>query len=423
MGIPVADAANAAATIGLTAATIAVGQATTGQEIAVQTTIAATEQAQEGKNFAQKLAEYGKDQASFLQIMAFKASELLKRISHFMAKMAQKRAAFMIKMSAWTARFAKMMAMIAKFMPIIKVMLIIIMVFTNFLQYVIMLIAALFISLLLVIYKILSIPGIIYIPTAIYWFLFDFVPFVIYFILYMGILLFITLLCAIISFINVVIPGSMNSLLFCENGPNSWYQTVNWHFENKYDRGLFCSKPCKSGYRPDATGSFCERNDKKAADFCPQAQVMRIWSGYNRSDKKYAYVDFDDQANMKYRMSMPKEREEMIKAYFVKRKKFFEACEDKMNPYNNITLDICSNLDAIEKRGLYDLKKADINKLKKVCNQAFCTPGNSYPFCAALANTSKSDDDILLKLLVKFGIGLIVFLVIFITLVQIVQEF
>jgi hypothetical protein len=392
-------------------------------EISTQQAIAASEKVESGMQWAKKIAEWGETKGKWVADSTKWIQKKAETMAHRMKDFAIRRAEFMTKMAAWTIRFKKFMAMVAKFMPIIKVMLIIIMIFTNFLQYVIMLIAALFIGLLLVIFKILSVPGIIYIPAALYWFIADFIPFLVYFIVYMVILVFITVICALLAAGNKLFGGIFENLIHCENGPASWYQTVNWHFNNKFNRGLFCSKPCRPGYRPDITESFCEKNDKKAADFCPQAQVMRIWSGYNRSDSKFAYRDFDDNSNMKYRMKMPEDRERMIKDFFLKRKKFFEACEDKMTQYDHVTLGICSNLDVIEKNGLYGLKKPEIAKLQKVCNQAFCTPGKSYPFCSALANTSKVDDDILLKLLVKFGIGLVVFVVVFVTLVRIIKEF
>lgn len=407
----------------LTAAVIATNTASTAAEVATETSIATAEALEGAAQWAVKLAEWGMTKGKWIRDASFWVASVTYRTAHHLKEFAVKRAEFMATMASHAIKFKKFMAIIAKFMPIIKVMLIIIMVFTNLLQYVIMFMAGIFIAILLVIFKILSIPGIIYIPTALYWFVADFIPFLIFFIIYMVILIFITAICALIAALNKMFGGVFENLIHCENGPASWYQRLNWHFGNRYNRGLFCSQPCRKGYRPDVTGSFCEKNDKLAADFCPQAQVMRIWSGHNRTDKKYSYRDFDDQSNVKYRMKMPEERERMIKDYFLKRKRFFEACDDSMKKYDHVTLGICSNLDVIERSGLYGLNKNDIDKLKKVCNQAFCTPDNTYPFCAALANTSKADDEILLKLLVKFGIGIIVFLVVFVSLVKIVKEF
>lgn len=404
-------------------ATASAIQAASGAEVSAEATIATQETAQEEKSFIQRLLEYAWTGNTWLHRVAYWTAMQMARARYEIQKFATRRAQFMLKLSVWTARFAKLMAMIAKFMPIIKVMLIIIMVFTKFLQYVTMLIAALVVSVLLVIHKILSIPGISYIPAAIYWFIFDFVGFLVYFIVYMVILLFITLICAIIAFLNVIIPHSMEKLILCENSPSAWFRTVNWHLGNKWNRGLFCAKPCRKGYAPDFTGGWCMRTDKMSSDFCPQATVMRIYSGFNRSDRKFAYKDFKDGQNMKYRMNMPQERERMIKDYFLKRKKFFEACEDKMGQYNDIALGICSNLDIIEKQGLNGLKKKEVDKLKKVCSQAYCDPNSSYPFCSSFGGAGSTDDDILIVLLAKFGIAMIVFIIVFVIMTQIIKEY
>ena len=414
---PVLEAATAAQTVAIQA-----GQAaSTGTQVAAEEQIAAVDATQKQLEYAGHLSEWLKGQSQWVQKFAFKNREWIMKVQQFAAKMAVRKSQFMQKMAIAAIRFQKFMAMIARFMPIIKVMMIIIIIFTKFLQYVIMLIAALFISLLLVVHKILSVPGIIYIPTAIYWFIIDFIPFLLYFILYMVILLFITVICAILSALSFL--PFVKKMIHCENSPMSWYKTVNWHMGNKFKRGgIFCSRPCRKGYAPDVQGSFCVKNDKLASDHCPHAQVMRIYSGTDRSSKKYAYVDFNDKTNIKYRTKMPNDREGMIKDYFLKRKKFSEKCDDSMNGYNDVTMNICSNLDVIEKYGLYGLKADGIKKLQKVCSNAFCTPRNSYPFCTALANTSKADDEILIKLLAKLGIGIIVFLVVFISLIRIIKE-
>lgn len=407
----------------VSAAVTAATAAATAAQVANETVISVSQKMEGAMEWAVKLAQWGSTKGKWVADASLWIAQHGYNMAHHIKEFTVKRAEFIASMASMAIKFKKFMAIIARFMPIIKVMLIIIMIFTNALKYVIMFIAGICIAILLVIAKILSIPGISYIPAAIYWWFVDFVPFLLFFIIYMTLLLFITVFCALIALLNKICGGALDNLIHCENGPASWYQMVNYHFGNRYDRGLFCSKPCRKGYRPDVTGSFCERSDRLAADYCPQAQVMRIWSGYNRSDKKYAYRDFNDQSNVKYRMKMPEERERMIKDYFLKRKRFFEACDDTMNKYNHVTLGICSNLDLIERKGLYGLDKANIDKLKKVCNQSFCTPDTSYPFCAALANTSKADDDILLKMLVKFGLGIITFIIVFVTLVKITREF
>lgn len=405
----------------VTATLSAMLPATTAQQIATDQSIAAGETAQETAAQAKQQAQWIKEIQQWVERKQKWISDKTARIQEQIKKFADRKARFMVRMSKFIAMFNKTMMMIAKFMPVIKVMLIIIMIFTNFLQYVMMFLAAIAISLLYVLAKILSTPGIAYIPAAIYWFIVDFLPFCVFCVVNIAIIAFVAVVIAILTAINAITNGLIQDMIFCENTPASWYKRENWHYDNKYKRGVFCSKPCKKGYRPDVDDAYCMKNDVEAPDFCPQAQVMRIWTG-TKNDKKVSYVDFNDKSGMKYRMKMPEERERMIKDYFLKRKKFFETCDDKMRPYNRITMSICSNLDMIEKNGMNGLKKEDVARLRKVCNQAFCTPGKSFPFCTALNNNTSTDEDNLLQLIVKFALALLVFLIVFVTFMRIMQK-
>lgn len=419
-GFPVGDAGQVAAQSADTATQAAVETAATQAQIATDTTIAATEAAEQKLTWAEKLAQWLETKMKWSKDSTQWLRDYAQREKKFVANFGQKKAQFMVHMAKITVQFNKFIAMVARFFPLIKVMLIIIMIFTNALQYAIMFMAAGFISILIVIHKILSSPGLVLIPHGLFWLVVEFVPFVVYFVVFMALLLLITVICLILTIMNVLLGGALNNIMRCENGPMAWYQIVSNQLGNMYKRGLMCSKPCKSGYYPDFTGGYCVKTPKNQPDFCPQAEIMRIFSGYSRKDSKFAYVDFNINNNTKYRLNMPNVREGILKDYYMERKKYLDKCSDNMRKYDNTTLAICSQLDAIEKHNLYGMKPEEVQKLKIVCNQAFCMNNQAYPFCSALANTSKDDGEPLIKMLVRYAISLIVFLIIFIIIMKVI---
>ena len=197
--------------------------------------------------------------------------------------------------------------------------------------------------------------------------------------------------------------------------PSSWYTVPNFHYDNKCDRGLFCSKPCYSRYKPDFTGSSCIKIDKCYPSYCPQAEVMRVYTGL-RKDKPYKFLDFDIKKKLKYFSNIPSEREDMLKDYYLKKTDFMNLCDDKMGTYKTMALSICSAAEMLENDQTNPLtkgiKKSDINKLASACKQAFCNSKTNYPFCSRLKTGDDGDDSMIVRKIIKLIIYIIIFLII-----------
>lgn len=412
MGIPVADALVAAAMMGGSTAQSLATNLTSIAQITAKTGLAAAATSQKSMSYGQKIIDFlvkkgwmAKKTGQFLSEMATKRAQ-------FAATMATKRAQFALKMAKTVSMFTKFMVTMAKFMPIIQLALILIMIFTNALKYIMMLIAGIIVGFVYVLHYIFGLPGLIYVPIFIYWWISVFIPFVIYCIVYTVILVFVLLFYCIISLVNLAGAGWLQHFLFCENSPSNWHTQPNFHRDNKFKRGFFCSKPCAKGYAPDVTGSYCYKIPKNVPDYCPQAQVMSIYSGKNRTEKRYTYPDYKVNGNIQYLSKPPNERERILFDHFMKGQEFFTICDDKMQPYKNVTLNICSNLDSIERTNLNNMSKADIERLKRVCKQSFCNGKASYPFCSNITATNEEDEGTLVHFIVKFITSLVVFLII-----------
>ena len=385
--------------------------------------------AQHGASTVVTLKGQTEEKMGFMTKFAKRVKDFIAKTKQWAKQDAQWRSSFMQRvaqhgqwMSTTYANMLKFMAMMARLYPIIKIAVILIMIFSNALQYIIMFFAGLAIAILIVIYKILSMPYIIYIPIVIYWFTMDFCPFLLYTVVFIILFLVIAAFCLILAFLNVITSGGMHNFLFCENNPAGWYKMTNYHMKNIYSREFFCSKPCMKGYAPDVTGSFCERQKRTAPNYCPQASVMRIFTGDGRKDNKVGYSAYNTAIDMNYRTSMPIEREKMLKDHFIRMKKYMESCNDGLNRYNGVTKTICANIDVIEKYNLYGFKKNDIERMKQACAQSFCNSVNSYPFCAGLSGISKDPDEMLIKLLVKYFTSIIIFLIVIMTFMRILNE-
>jgi hypothetical protein len=422
MGV-VASTPDATAMIG---ATGGMNMAATTAQTAVITAGNAAERAQDAAFQAQDttvdLKKQTQDQGNFLTKWARRIKEWNASFVQWRTELIQRHAHHIQWMATTYGNMVKFMAVMARFYPIIKIAVILIMIFTNALHYIIMFFAGLAIAVLVVIYKILSLPGLIYLPIASYWMAMDFCPFLVYSIVFTILFLVISAFCLLLAFINAITSGGMHSFLFCENNPAGWYKMTNYHMKNIYSREFFCSKPCMKGYAPDVTGSFCERQKRTLPNYCPQASVMRIFTGDGRKDRKVGYSAFNTAININYRTSMPIEREKMLKEHFINMKKYMESCNDGLNRYNGVTKTICANIDVIEKYNLYGFKKNDIERMKLACAQSFCNSVNSYPFCANLSGISKDPDEMLIKLLVKYFTSIIIFLIVIMTFMRILNE-
>jgi hypothetical protein len=315
---------------------------------------------------------------------------------------------FVAKYSQSAMQFANMVKMTAQFFPIIIVFSMIIAFFTKPLEFIMLGVALVFLSVFYVLYFILSIPPFIYIPFLVWFIIMDIIPFVVYTIVLGALFLVITLFCLILGGLNTMLGGALKNLLLCQNAPDAWFKTPNFHLSNKYERGFFCSRQCFKGYYPDETGLYCAKTPISQPSYCPQAEVMRLLNG-QRSDIKYAYADYPIKGNFKYLMKSPEEREVLIKNHFLKKREFLEKCEKKMEPYKAMPLNVCSSLDTIEKTGFNNVDKKTMQKMKQVCFQAFCNSKSNYPFCAKLNGAVVDDSGEYWKKIIKIAIMIIVF--------------
>ena len=312
------------------------------------------------------------------------------------------------KVIHWGFMFANFMRMMFQFFSLIVLARMIIGFFSKPLEFIMLGISCIFLSVTFVIYYILSIPPFIYIPFLIWFIIFDLVPLVVYTTVMLALFIVITIFCLILGILNWATKGSLKNLVLCQNHVAGWYKTPNFHLTNKYERGFFCNRQCYTGYYPDTTGMFCVRVPKGAPSYCPQAEVMRLYTG-NRNDSRYYFRDYQTMGNMKYLTGSPESREQMLKEHYLRKRDFLEKCDKAMKDYNYMPLSLCSNIDIMDKNN-FDAN--DMNRMKMVCSQAFCNSRTNYPFCSLMAGSGEEDDSDFWKRVMQVLIKIITFMIV-----------
>lgn len=350
----------------------------------------AKDTAQHGTDFSEKITEFITSKTQFSAEFALKVGQFVKSVGNAMIQT------------------AKTFAMVARFYPLIMVALVILAFFGQPLEYIMLFISGIIVSILWVFVYILGLPIVNIIPYTLYFIAVYFLPLMAYTIILLIVFVLVSLLCGILAAINVATGGSLNKWLICDNSPTSWYTTSSYHLDNQYRRSFFCVKPCAARYEPDGDSS-CKKIDSSQPSFCPQAEIMRIYSG-NTNDSVPYFLDYNT-TNPSFILKNPKERKELLKDHYIKKITFLNKCNGPMKPYNNISLNICANLDHFEKNKTFN--KAYLEKMRNACKQAFCNSDTNYPFCSVKVNSASNDPSIIIKQIIKI-IALTIVFVIFI---------
>lgn len=319
---------------------------------------------------------------------------------------------------------AQRIATFLKFTPLIAVMSAIIGILSKPLEFILMLIGGIFLATIFVVYKLFALPPLVWVIFAVWFLIMKVVLLIIYTIVIGVVVAFISTILMVIALINQMLKGSLNKLVLCQNSPLAWYQIPNYHLGNKFERSLFCKSTCSTGFQPDElTGEFCNRLPKGQPSYCPQAEIMRIFSNHSRYDLKYKYDEYDPSTNLRFNFMVPQEKEVEYKRYFLRRQQHVAKCKQSLGNYNPMTIDICSSLDMLGKSKFNGLSDRDITRLKAVCHQGFCNSRNRFSFCGTFGkgeNENKTGE--LIRLFAFFLILCVLFVFILYFTYQLLHE-
>jgi len=301
-----------------------------------------------------------------------------------------------------------------RWIPVVGLVVSAIAIFNKPLEFIMMLIGALVISILWVTYRLSAMPGIIWIPFIIWWLIVHFIPLLVYTIVIFAIILVICLFLGLITLINVMTGGKLNNIVLCQNSPQNWFLVPSFQYGNKYERSLFCKSPCMGGYKPDEVGEFCEKLPRGQPSFCPQSEIMRIFAKKNGVLERHVYEDFNPAKFFSFNFATPEGKELMYKEYYLRRDKYFKTCNDTLGGFDDLAKTLCSNIDVLAKNGY---SQTQIARLKQVCAQSYCDSKSRFMFCGDFGenkeDNSKSSELIKTAVILVFVVILFVFLLVF----------
>lgn len=318
--------------------------------------------------------------------------------------------AFIWAVQAFAQFIATTIRISAIFFVIVVVFRMIIGFFEAPIEFIMLAFSCVYLPILFVIYYIFYIPPFFQLLFLVWFIIMDVIPLLAYTVLYGAIFLIITLIIMLLSIVNFISCGKLNKMTLCQNSPKGWYTTPNYQLMNKYQRGILCSKPCLIGYHPDETTDVCVKSPPGFPSFCPQSQVMRVYSNEsNTMDRKFTFQQYETKTSYKYGKSAPENREHLLKDFYLKKYKYLDICRENLQHYEFLPLTICSSLEMLQNNGL-DSKQ--INKLKLACRQSFCSGNSNYTFCQNLDPTDGDTDKNYWVRIIKIVLMMIVFVLI-----------
>lgn len=296
-----------------------------------------------------------------------------------------------------------------RWVPVIGLVVSAIVIMNKPLEFIMMLIGALAISLIWVAYKISALPVIIWLPFIVWWLALKFIPLVIYTIVIIAIVLLICIILLIITLINVLTGGRLNNIVLCQNSPQNWFLVPGFQYGNKFERSLFCKSPCMGGYKPDELGEFCEKLPRGQPSFCAQSEIMRLFTKKNGTFERHVYEDFNPAKFFMFNLSTPEQKANMYKDYYLRRDRYFKTCNATLGGFDELAKTMCSNIDVLAKNGY---SKSQIRKLKEVCAQGYCDSKSRFMFCNEFGGSKDATDND--SVLIKTSVMLVTVVILFV---------
>ena len=187
-----------------------------------------------------------------------------------------------------------------------------------------------------------------------------------------------------------VYKGSISSFYYkwldaCENPPDDWYTVTGYHEGNKNASNSmigYKSLTCPQGYKIDNfSGSMCIKKESYEPNMCPQANIYRMY--HANLNPTYPLRPLPFSPSSKFANNSTQKRYAELKEYNTKKKEFYDNCSVTMKPYDNVTKNICRNLDTYQGSAL---KK---DELESLCHDTYCGHGNYEAFCYKLNDKYK----------------------------------
>jgi len=258
---------------------------------------------------------------------------------------------------------------LGKMIPKIMIVLVsLVSVITNPLEFIIRLIGWIIGVWLLILYSFIVLFSPLLIGVAAIWVAFTKVlSTVIYTILFV--------VLAIVFFILWILDFATNgfilSILRCENLPNEWHERAGWAFGSHFKRQFFCHYPCHHRYYPD--GSKCKRANSMQPSFCPQQHAFNIYIANLRRNMDHPSLSkgppiYEFVPPMNYPTMSDKDKTSLLSKFFILRNSFKQVCTKELIEYDFIIRYMCKNMDSV-----FDNDSTiDKKMIRAMCQSCYC---------------------------------------------------
>ena len=158
--------------------------------------------------------------------------------------------------------------------------------------------------------------------------------------------------------------------LACENPPDSWYETANYHHLNKNTKILaFAYNKCPNGFIPN--GIFCEKKPNYTPDYCEEAHIYKYHSNEEkRLNSGLLFPKEFDQNSQSYLKKKTLDKIIDIENYTNNVKEHVDKCKTVHQNKDTLIKSICKDISNVEKS----------NDLKTLCKRRYCV-NEQQPFC------------------------------------------
>jgi hypothetical protein len=184
-----------------------------------------------------------------------------------------------------------------------------------------------------------------------------------------------------IAIIDFPLGGAIMRSLRCENLPNAWHTTPNWHRENMNMRSLFCNRKCRKRFYANGP-HFCKRQSKDEPAYAPQQVIFNTLRKVEYMRSTSEKLIYSRKPNMKYFLSYTDSDKELLwREVFQAQMEYMSETDRPYEKYNKINISYCKFINAS-----YDEKvmpKDVHDKLKQLCVTAFCRDADNckLEFC------------------------------------------
>jgi hypothetical protein len=238
----------------------------------------------------------------------------------------------------------------------------------------------------------------------------------------------------IIAIIDIPLGGAIMGALRCENMPDAWSKTSNFHRLNLFQRTFFCSSRCRSTFYP--SGIMCKRQSKDEPVMTPQQIIYNMFLSHTYLSQLGGKTMYSHTPPTAYYMNYTQDQKKKHwKTVYEEQSTYFSevATTPDYKTYDSTIQCICKHLlkesDGNSNNGLDEETQG---KLKKLCQQAYCrgssSSTSSFAFCQNVEEEAvAAKDDVVDKnwwTLVKGIVKMIcVLIAITIAMVFIIQDF